>query len=128
MRQEMAKKKIKTFSVDEEIYNSLVSMIKESGAEVSLSYFVDKCLKGLYNQLKNIEKERQDSDAGVVPMSFYIDSIVRSELISAFNLQETLENNVFVLKGKNTDSTCYLDLSKQKVLAQMIAEAKERKK
>ena len=128
MRQEMAKKKIKTFSVDEEIYSSLVSMIKESGAEVSLSYFVDKCLKGLYNQLKNIEKERQDSDAGVVPMSFYINSIVRSELISAFDLQETLENNVFVLKGKNTGSPYYLDLSKQKVLAQMIAEAKERKK
>jgi hypothetical protein len=124
----VSKKKIKTFSVDEEIYNSLVSMLKESGVEVSLSYFVDKCLKGLYNQLKDIEKERQESDAGVVPMSFYINSIVRSELISTFNLQETLENNVFVLKGQNTGKTYYLDLSKQKILAQMIAEAKERKK
>lgn len=78
----MEKKKIKTFSVDEGTYNSLVSMFKENGAEVSLSYFVDKCLKDLLKYLQTLEAQKKGSEKYTVPMSFIIDTTVRTPIIS----------------------------------------------
>ncbi len=43
----MRKKKIKTFSVDADAYDALVAMFRESGAEVSVSYYVDKVPEGI---------------------------------------------------------------------------------
>lgn len=83
----MAKKKIKTFSVDEETYNSLVSMFKESGAEVSLSFFVDKNLKDLFKLLQAVRKVKSDDKRYTVPMSYIINEIARTPFIRV--LQES---------------------------------------
>ena len=78
----MRKKHIKTFSVDENIYSELVEIFKKSEPEVSLSYFVDKCLKDLHRYLKHIEEERGKSDQYTVPMSFIIEEVVKAPIIS----------------------------------------------
>ena len=81
----MRTKKIKAFSVDEGTYNGLIEMFKKSGAETSLSYFVDKCLKDLHRYLKMIEEEKKKSDQYNVPMSFIIDETVRTPIISMYD-------------------------------------------
>ena len=55
----MATKKIKTFTVDEDIYNALVSMFKEYGADVSISYYLDGCLKDLLKYLRTLDDLRK---------------------------------------------------------------------
>ena len=78
----MRKKNIKTFSVDVEAYDALVAMFRESGAEVSVSYYVDKCLKELARYLETMKTERAQSEKWTVPMSFIIDRVVRAPIIS----------------------------------------------
>ena len=66
----MATKKIKTFTVDEDIYNALVSMFKEYGADVSISYYLDGCLKDFLKYLRTLndlrKRERRDTGTDVV--------------------------------------------------------------
>jgi hypothetical protein len=84
----MAKKKIKTFSVDEDIYNLLVTMLKDSGAEVSLSSFVDKSLKDLLSMLQAFEKVKAEKEGYTVPMSYVINEVVRSPFIRVMEVEE----------------------------------------
>lgn len=81
----MKTKKIKTFSVDEKIYNDLIGLLKKYRAETSLSYFVDKCLKDLHRYLKHVEEERNKSDKYTVPMSFIVEEVVKAPIISLYD-------------------------------------------
>ena len=78
----MRTKKIKAFSVDEKTYDELITKFKESGAEVSLSYYVDKCLKDLHMYLVAMEKGKKKSRQYNVPMSFIIEEVVKMPIIS----------------------------------------------
>lgn len=74
-------KKIKSFTVDGDAYDSLVRLFKASGAAVSVSMFVNNCLKEVSNILRNVDRLRTQSKEYTVPMSFIIRSIVESEEI-----------------------------------------------
>jgi len=74
-------KKIKSFTVEEDAYDALVRIFKESGTDASVSLFVNKCLKELSVILENVDKELKQSKQYTVPMSFIIKSIVESNEI-----------------------------------------------
>ena len=76
----MRTKKIKAFSVEEKTYDELITIFKESGAEVSLSYYVDKCLKDLNKYLVSLEKDKKKHKYAV-PMSFIIEETVKMPII-----------------------------------------------
>jgi hypothetical protein len=83
----MRKKNIKTFSVDVEAYDALVAMFRESGAEVSVSYYVDKCLKELARYLETMKGQKAASEEWTVPLGFIIDRVVRSPIMSMADSQ-----------------------------------------
>ena len=78
----MRKKTIKTFSVDVGAYDALVAMFRESGAEVSVSYYVDKCLKELARYLETMKAQKGQTEECTVPMSFIIERVARSPILS----------------------------------------------
>lgn len=69
-------KKIKSFTVDEEIYNGLVSMFKRYDTGVSISLYINNRLKGLFEGLTELEDALNSSKAFTVPMGFIINQIV----------------------------------------------------
>lgn len=90
----MRKKKIKTFSVDENVYDELIGLFRDSNAEVSLSYFVDKSLKELLKYLRVLQDMKEGNDEYSVPMSYIIESVVRSKYITSLDVsypEETAE-------------------------------------
>jgi len=85
----MATKKIKTFTVDEEVYNALVSMFKEYGAEVSISHYLDGCLKDLLKYLKTLDDlRRREPEKYTAPMSYIIDMIAREPKMSILDFDD----------------------------------------
>jgi hypothetical protein len=72
-------KAIKSFTVDGNVYNALVKTFKASGAEVSLSLFVNNCLEELFELLKKVDKKLKERKDHTVTMSFIIKSIVESK-------------------------------------------------
>lgn len=81
----MRTKKIKAFSVDEKTYDELITIFRKSESEVSLSFFVDKCLKDLHRYLEHIEKNMKQSDHYTVPMSFIISEVVKAPIVSLYD-------------------------------------------
>lgn len=73
-------KKIKSFTVDEDIYNALVAKFKGSKVEVSVSLYLNNCLKDLLRYLEFMEKELK-SAGYTVPMSFVIKEMVEASHI-----------------------------------------------
>jgi aminopeptidase C len=71
-------KDVKSFTVEGDAYNLLVKKYKESGVDVSLSLFVNNCLRELSELLKMIKKEIKEGKGYSVPLSFIIKSIVES--------------------------------------------------
>ena len=84
----MGKKKIKTFSVDEDIYKYLTSLFKEEGVEVSLSYYVDKCMKNLADYVETLEGIRAKSEEYSLPLSFIINTVAREPKFSISDYDE----------------------------------------
>jgi len=75
-------KKIKSFTVEEDVYDALVKIFKDSGTDASVSLFVNKCLKELSVILENVDKVLGESKQYTVPMSYVIKSIVeRNEIL-----------------------------------------------
>jgi hypothetical protein len=71
-------KKIKSFTVDGDAYDSLVRIFKESRADVSVSLFVNNCIKELSVILADIGEQLASPSNFSVPMSFVIKSMVES--------------------------------------------------
>lgn len=71
-------RKIKTFNVDEDVYNKLLGMFKKYGVNASLSSFVNNCLKELITNLEEVEQLLQKDPSFKVPMSFVIGETTRS--------------------------------------------------
>lgn len=97
----MRKKKIKTFSVDESVYDELMGLFRDSNAEVSLSYFVDKSLKELLEYLRVIEDMKKGDIQYTVPMSYIIDNVVRSKHMTSIEVRgsdETSEEVEYEIK------------------------------
>jgi hypothetical protein len=89
------KKKIKTFTVDEETYASLVSMFKKYEAEVSVSHYVDRCLKDLLQYLKTLDKLRKnDTKKYTLPMSYAIELVAKEPKMSILEVDEPNEGYV----------------------------------
>jgi hypothetical protein len=68
-------KKLKSFTLDEEIYDSLVSMFKRYKARVSISLYINEILKRLLADLKALEDNLQGSSRSV-PMDYVIHKMV----------------------------------------------------
>jgi hypothetical protein len=65
-------KKIKSFNVDLEMYNSLAAMLKKYDSELSISYLVDKSLRELCAYFKTMEAAILDTDQKNDLMAFII--------------------------------------------------------
>jgi hypothetical protein len=68
-------KKIKSFTVDVDIYNGLMEKFKENKVEVSVSLYLNNCLKNLLGYLEFIEK-KLSQHGYTVPMDFVIKEMV----------------------------------------------------
>jgi hypothetical protein len=91
-------KVVKSFTVDESDYVALSKIFKKSGTDVSLSLFVNKCLKELNIFLGVIEDYRRAGDQFTVPMSYVIKSIVESDDIMGFYRNWPEENMAIITK------------------------------
>jgi hypothetical protein len=69
-------KKIKSFTVNEDTYNRLVSMFKKYQAETSISGYLNNKLKGLLVYFEDMEKGIKEMNYSI-PMQFVIDDTVR---------------------------------------------------
>jgi hypothetical protein len=79
-------KVVKSFTVDKDDYNDLTEIFKKNDIEVSISAYVNSCLKKLSRDLKDVErgltaftKGREDKKF-TVPMSFIINSILMNAI------------------------------------------------
>jgi hypothetical protein len=70
-------KKIKSFTVDENVYNRLISMFKEHGAETSISMYLNNQVKWLLEHLEDLENGIREKNYSI-PMSYVIDEIVKN--------------------------------------------------
>lgn len=70
--------KIKTFNVNEDIYNTLLSIFKKYETKTSLSAFVNNCLTELLEHIQLIEQLAEKHPDFKVPMSFVITEMVKS--------------------------------------------------
>jgi hypothetical protein len=87
------KKKIKSFTLDGEIYDSLVAIFKKHKVEGSLSLFVHNSLKELLTYITEIKKEleirRHDYN---VPLSYIIEEIIKNPLLVGRTESEEYED------------------------------------
>ena len=74
-------KKIKSFTVDENAYNRLVSIFKESGAKTSISMYLNNRVNWLVEHLEDLQKGIEKMKYSV-PMSYVIDRIVNDSGMS----------------------------------------------
>jgi hypothetical protein len=74
-------KKIKSFTVDEDTYNALIQMFKKYEVDVSISSYVNSCLKQLLEGLQETEQYLKEGKGYSVPMSYIINEIVTSKAI-----------------------------------------------
>jgi len=91
-----ATKKIKSFTVDEETYNSLIAMFRKYNVNVSISQFVDGCLKELIAHLQGLEEtiklNKEFQVKGLLTRS--IDNIVNSKDGRGY---DSVEANMFLI-------------------------------
>lgn len=81
-------KKIKSFTVDEDVYNRLVKMFKKYEAATSISMYLNNKLTGLIQNLELLEREFKSENVSV-PMSYVIEETVkRSETSPALLLTD----------------------------------------
>ncbi len=73
-------KKVKSFALEEEIYEDVSSLFKENYVDVNISYCVNKYLKELQSYLRSIEKELKDTSGFDVPMSYIIEQVTREPI------------------------------------------------
>lgn len=71
-------RKIKTFNVDEDVYNGLLSMFKKYEINASLSSFVNNCLAELLTHLQDVEAIKKKYPESKLPMSFVISEMTKS--------------------------------------------------
>jgi hypothetical protein len=92
----MRKVRIKTFSVNADIYSELIAMFKKYDVDVSLSSYVDSCLRGLNNSLKRIESVLEaNSKVYSVPMPYVIEETVRGSSREAKGNMEDEDTMIF---------------------------------
>jgi hypothetical protein len=73
-------KKVKSFAMEEEPYEELFRIFKDSYAEVNISYCMNKYVKDLLRYLKPISQALKDSSDYNVPMAFIIETKAREPL------------------------------------------------
>lgn len=73
-------KKVKSFALEEEIYEDVSSLFKENYVDVNISYCVNKYLKELQSYLRAIQKELKAYSAFDVPMSYIIEEVAREPI------------------------------------------------
>ncbi|MGD0489108.1 MAG: hypothetical protein ABSB94_18215 [Syntrophorhabdales bacterium] len=73
-------KKVKSFAMEEEPYEELFRIFKDSDAEVNISYCMNKYVKDLLRYLKPISQALKESSDYNVPMAFIIDTKAREPL------------------------------------------------
>lgn len=73
-------KKVKSFAMEEEPYEELFKIFKDSYAEVNISYCMNKYVKDLLRYLKPISQALKGSSDYNVPMAFIIETKAREPL------------------------------------------------
>lgn len=71
-------RKIKAFNVEDDIYNTLLSMFKKYKVNASLSSFVNNCLEELLTHLQRVEALKKKYPKFKLPMSFVISEMTKS--------------------------------------------------
>lgn len=101
-------KKVKSFTVNEEAYNRLISMFKKYKAETSISEFLNNELERLLIFFEDIEKGIEEMNYSI-PMQFVIDDAVRCSKKSNHLSSEPEENGDLSSLEKNIQyiEECY---------------------
>ena len=74
-------KSIKTFTVDKNVYDSVVKLFKDSESAVSVSLFINNCLEELLAILQEVDSKLKNTKEYTVPLSFIIKTIIESNNI-----------------------------------------------
>lgn len=82
-------KKIKSFTVDEEVYNGLMTMFRKEKAQASISSYIEAYLRELSAYFEAIRLEMEKSSKNTVPMSFILDSFSKEIKLQTLSLRET---------------------------------------
>jgi hypothetical protein len=100
-------KKVKSFALEEEIYEDVSSLFKENYVDVNISYCVNKYLKELQSYLRSIEKELKGSSVFDVPMSYIIEQVTREPIFPVLSAtgvpgmtESPLRSRVIEFQGK----------------------------
>jgi hypothetical protein len=73
-------KKVKSFAMEEEPYEKLFQIFKNSYAEVNISYCLNKYVKDLLRYIEPIQETLKTSTEYNVPMSFILEKTAREPL------------------------------------------------
>ncbi len=74
-------KKIKSINVDDNTYDSLVSLFKQYKSSESISSFLDRCIKDLEGYLRQMEDILKDEDHFEEIMKNVIDKTVKGLIL-----------------------------------------------
>jgi hypothetical protein len=85
------RKKVKSFTVDEEVYASLAGVLKETNPEGSLSLFVHNCMKEFLDYINGIKEELKFRNYSV-PLTYVIDEIIKNPLLMGRTESEEFED------------------------------------
>ncbi len=64
-------KKVRSFNIDDRIYNGLMEMLAESGTQITLSVLVDEFLRKLYVYLLEADGVLKKADADILSSVVY---------------------------------------------------------
>lgn len=95
-------KKVKSFNVDEETYDSLVSFFRKYKSSVSLSSFIEQRIGDLLRYLRGMEATLKGAEEFEEVMRYVIEQTVRESFVrmpSSIYLEEV---NVHLVRGEPT--------------------------
>jgi len=98
-------KKIKSFTVDEDIYNRLVKMFKKYKAETSISMYLNNEIKYLLEQLEDLEEGIKEWNY-TIPMSYIIDTMVKDSARSG-RISKEINESKYPISDRERQLTEY---------------------
>jgi hypothetical protein len=98
-------KKIKSFTVNEDIYNRLVKMFKKYKAETSISMYLNNEIKYLLEQLEDLEEGIKEWNY-TIPMSYIIDTMVKDSARSG-RISKEINESKYPISDRERQLTEY---------------------
>lgn len=107
-------KKIKTFTVDEEVYNSLIGKLKDKDVDVNISFLLNKYLKEYLDYIEIVEEELKQSKEYSVPVSSIINALGNLHNFDIYNQQSEAEKKILLKENINKWQKQYDEVKHEK--------------